>query len=177
MCSMCDRWNDRVFPDADLSEMSIIVTVFCIFLPPANEVWGKVICLHLSVILSTSGGGGGLPGPGEGLVENPTRRLLLRAVRILLECILVEYYFQFENYLPCAHRYVFKKRLVNGSEIRYIRFFFENYYNQCLHPGTVPKLFSKTLFSIKCAPDSLHWLQSLFFLWGLSQQRIPKIID
>ena len=24
-------------------------------LPPANEVWGKVICLHLSVILSTGG--------------------------------------------------------------------------------------------------------------------------
>ena len=28
------------------------------FLPPANEVWGKVIFLHLSVILFTRGGGG-----------------------------------------------------------------------------------------------------------------------
>ena len=38
-------------------------------LPPANEVWGKVICLHLSVILSTGGSGPrgclvwGVPGP------------------------------------------------------------------------------------------------------------------
>ena len=36
------------------------------FLPPANEVWGKVIFLHLSVILFT---GGGVPGqvlpPGQ----------------------------------------------------------------------------------------------------------------
>ena len=29
-----------------------------IFLPPANEVWGKVIFLHLSVILFTGGRGG-----------------------------------------------------------------------------------------------------------------------
>ena len=91
-------------------------------LPPANEVWGKVIFLHLSVILFTGGclvprgdawsrgsawsGGGGclvaeaglLPGGGAWsrgsalggcLVETPTRRLLLRVVRILLECILV----------------------------------------------------------------------------------------
>ena len=26
------------------------------FLPPANEVWGKVMFLHMSVILSTGGG-------------------------------------------------------------------------------------------------------------------------
>ena len=32
-------------------------------LPPANEVWGKVIFLHLSVILFT----GGVPGPGRGV--------------------------------------------------------------------------------------------------------------
>ena len=30
-----------------------------VLLPPANEVWGKVIFLHLSVILFT--GGGGIP--------------------------------------------------------------------------------------------------------------------
>ena len=29
-----------------------------LFLPPANEVWGKVMFLHLSVILFTRGGGG-----------------------------------------------------------------------------------------------------------------------
>ena len=35
-------------------------------LPPANEVWGKVIFLHLFVILFTGGGvpGLGVPGPG-----------------------------------------------------------------------------------------------------------------
>ena len=79
------------------------------FLPPANEVWDKVICLHLSVILSTGGvpapGGCLVPAgclvPGECLVlggvcsqgvpggDPIPRRLLLRAVRILLECILV----------------------------------------------------------------------------------------
>ena len=39
-------------------------------LPPANEVWGKVIFLHLSVILFTGGvscpGGGEGSGPGGG---------------------------------------------------------------------------------------------------------------
>ena len=30
---------------------------FCIYLPPANEVWGKVIFLHLFVILFTGGWG------------------------------------------------------------------------------------------------------------------------
>ena len=30
-----------------------LVKIFYIFLPPANEVWGKVIFLHLSVILFT----------------------------------------------------------------------------------------------------------------------------
>ena len=129
------------------------------YLPPANEVWGKVICLQVCVCpqggccpsmhskwypsmpCSRSGGGGypsmhcrwytsmpcsrswggGGSGPGPGpqprgklrgvwsggvpgrgvclfqggacsrgcLVETATLRLLLRAVRILLECILV----------------------------------------------------------------------------------------
>ena len=31
-----------------------------LFLPPANEVWGKIIFLHLCVILFTVGGGGSL---------------------------------------------------------------------------------------------------------------------
>ena len=110
--------------------------MFVFLLPPKNEVWGKVIFLHLSVILFTGGGvpgprgglvpeGGGMPGPGgvcswgvpgpggglllggawswggllRGcvpgpggwcLVETPPPRLLLLAVRILLECILVK---------------------------------------------------------------------------------------
>ena len=87
---------------------------------PANEVWGKVIFLHLFVILFTVGvpgpgvgsapGGSvprgsapGVPCSGGGLLPvcggvcsgggvpggDPPRRLLLRTVRILLECILV----------------------------------------------------------------------------------------
>ena len=70
--------------------------------------FAKVMFLHVSVILSTGGlptPGGGLvlgdafsrwgacsgggSGPGGCLVETPPRRLLLRAVCILLECILV----------------------------------------------------------------------------------------
>ena len=35
----------------------IVVSVKCDFLPPANEVWGKVIFFHLFVILFTGGGG------------------------------------------------------------------------------------------------------------------------
>ena len=70
------------------------------FLPPANEVWGKLMLLHLCVILFTEGGGRRLP-PGEsasrGLVGQtpaPPNWILRdtvneRAVRILLECILV----------------------------------------------------------------------------------------
>ena len=74
-----------------------------ILLLPANEVWGKVIFLHLSVILFTRGGvpgprgllrggclllGGGGSAPGGG---GAWWRPLLRAVRILLECILVSF--------------------------------------------------------------------------------------
>ena len=78
------------------------------FLPPANEVWGKVIFLHLFVILFTGevpgpggvpgargvpGPGGawsrGVPGPSGCLEETPPEQLLLWVVRILLECILV----------------------------------------------------------------------------------------
>ena len=63
--------------------------------------WGKVMFLQASVILLTgevcSGGGdclvpvGSAPGGGGGcLVETSPGRPLLRAVRILLECILVQ---------------------------------------------------------------------------------------
>ena len=87
--------------------------MFVLLLPPANEVWGKVILLHLSVILFTGGRVGawsrGVPGPrrvpapgGGGVCSqgvpasggmpggDPPGRLLLRAVRTLLECILVD---------------------------------------------------------------------------------------
>ena len=81
--------------------LSVCLSVFLpVCLPPANEVWGKVIFLDLSVILFT----GGMPGPGgawswgvpaprgwllRGGLQPPPGRLLLRTVRILLECILV----------------------------------------------------------------------------------------
>ena len=87
-----------------------------VFLPPANEVWGKVIfseaCVKNSVHEGEGvpGPGGRVPGPGGsaprgGLVPGesgpggcllpgvvwrpPPGQLLLPAVRILLECILV----------------------------------------------------------------------------------------
>ena len=41
------------------SQISTSAVLFS-YLPPANEVWGKVIFLHLSVILFT-GGGGAIP--------------------------------------------------------------------------------------------------------------------
>ena len=53
--------------------------ILTMFLPPANEVWGKVICLHLSVILSTGRcmvrgvpGLRGVPGPAACLVQGGT---------------------------------------------------------------------------------------------------------
>ena len=47
-----------------------------LFLPPANEVWGKVIFLHLSVILFTGGGGStwaGTPQQVPPLAGTPAR--------------------------------------------------------------------------------------------------------
>ena len=75
--------------------------------------FAKVMFLHVSVILSTGGWGWGCLVPGgclvlggtwsrglpaprgacSGGVEIPPWRLLLRAVRILLECILVNHWF------------------------------------------------------------------------------------
>ena len=85
-----------------------------LYLPPANEVWGKVIFSVACVKVSVHGGclvpGEGVSGPGGGFwsqgdisypagglgsgcvcgdPHSPPRWLLLRAVRILLECILV----------------------------------------------------------------------------------------
>ena len=105
-----------------------VLGIFSDQLPPANEVWGKVIFSEASVknsvhrgwgggvwsggvpasrglsgsggVPARGGGGSGLGGlvlgvcawsRGGGLVETPGR-LLLRVVRILLECILVHWY-------------------------------------------------------------------------------------
>ena len=69
------------------------------FLPLANEVWGKVMFLHVPVITghmtSFQGGlptGGLHPGGGiclQGLGQTPLSELEKRAVRILLEYFLV----------------------------------------------------------------------------------------
>ena len=104
----------------------VILILLDILLPPANEVWGKVICLQACVCPQWGGGlpglggsapwggacfqRGGVPGLGGCLLPGglllggacsrgggaaggvwwrPPGRLLLRAVRILLECILV----------------------------------------------------------------------------------------
>ena len=103
----------------------------CRCLPPANEVWCKVIFSQAYVKNSVHGGGGVLvPGeclvpegevPGSGeclvpegevpglegcLVETPlTGRLLPRAVRILLECILVGGTFKYMSWLRVTLRY------------------------------------------------------------------------
>ena len=67
------------------------------FITARKRSWGKVIFLHLSVILFTGGvpgrrgaWSGGVPGPGGVPGGDPPEWLLLRAVRILLECILVQ---------------------------------------------------------------------------------------
>ena len=91
----------------------IIVISFGLFLPPANEVCEGYVFTPVCQSFSSQGGAWswgclllGVPGPGGCLVpggawcrgvpgaggfpeETPPRRLLLRAVRILLECILV----------------------------------------------------------------------------------------
>ena len=72
------------------------------FIPPANQVWGKVIFSEACVKNSVHRGvwSGGVPTPVGGLLPggsgpggvpggDPPGRLLLRAVRILLECIVV----------------------------------------------------------------------------------------
>ena len=68
-------------------------------LPPANEVWGKVIFLHVCVILSTGGvrgrrgmcmaAGGACVVARGGMRRTRRDTVNERVVRILLECILV----------------------------------------------------------------------------------------
>ena len=103
------------------------------FLPPANEVWGKVIFLHLSVILSTGGRGstwagtphwhvhplgrytpwagippaGTPPGRYTPWQVHPHPMVHAWAVCILLECILlvidIVFITNFCGYLPLRH--------------------------------------------------------------------------
>ena len=119
--------------------------------------WGKVIFLHVSVILFTVGGGypsmpcrfpgphlrgnlrglarevsrphtwggpgcllwgggacsKGVPAPGGGVETPPPWRLLLRAVRILLECILVQWYFYGSNKTEKRHTLYFILGTIN----------------------------------------------------------------
>ena len=105
-------------------------------LPPANEVWGKVIFLHLFVILFTGGSA-----PGEGLLQGgacsrgsacsrgcllqggacswgvpggePPGWLLLQTVHILLECILVLLHF----YPNCMKMKRIGPRVVPGTPL------------------------------------------------------------
>ena len=120
-------------------EQAVCILLECILLPPANEVWGKVIFLHLSVILFTvildqvhppgqvhppwTGTppdqvhpplGPGTPSPGTrytplwAQVPPPEQCMLgdtgnKRAVRILLECILVLRSFLFDRFRFCFH--------------------------------------------------------------------------
>ena len=57
--------NSFNYASGKFCKVIIILELFMVcynesfFLPPANEVWGKVVFLHLCVILFT--GGGGLP--------------------------------------------------------------------------------------------------------------------
>ena len=103
-------WKENLFPqflvvhqtdtlnalsEFNLPYVIVIVNITkCDFLPPANEVWGKVIFLHLSVILFK--GGSTFEGtPGTRYTTHLRKQCMLgdtgnkRAVRILLECILV----------------------------------------------------------------------------------------
>ena len=84
-----------------------------LLLPPANEVWGKVIFLHLFVILFTGGSASvhdGIPPPDQAPsgtrppqdqappgTEHAGDTVNARAVRILLECNLVLPIFSAEN--------------------------------------------------------------------------------
>ena len=93
---LCQRehWHLRIG-----IEPILCICVLLPLLPSANEVWDKVICLQECVCPQ------GVPGPGTRLVGvlsrgvpggdtlPPPRRLLLRVVRILLECILVNQIF------------------------------------------------------------------------------------
>ena len=91
-----------------------ILNTDILLLPPANEVWGKIMFLHLSDNHSvhgvggcTSGSGGVRPwvlGCAHAPREPPTANK--RAVRILLECFLVRIHFgPQEHSVTCTRKY------------------------------------------------------------------------
>ena len=49
----------ETFQSITMTLLSEHLPILLLLLPPANEVWGKVIFLHVCVILSTGVGGGG----------------------------------------------------------------------------------------------------------------------
>ena len=87
------------------------------FLPPANEVWGKVIFSETSVILFTGGRsayrGVCLLGKGsayrEDWTEPPPPESEKRAVRILLECFLIVYVYGKQLFLLHCHTEIYAR--------------------------------------------------------------------
>ena len=91
----CFPWAVATLQDHRQSALkcNLSVRVLCIntiflFLPPANEVWGKVMFLHRSVSQSVHRPDSFPPGR----YPPPLRWQLKRAVRILLECIIVGFF-------------------------------------------------------------------------------------
>ena len=85
----------------------------------------------------------GVPGPGGCLVENTPGRLLLRAVRILLECILVdrcEHIFAFSPTTPSFEHYICQNDICNNN-------LHQNNIIICLLALEPSKIYLKTLFS------------------------------
>ena len=66
--------------------------IFHSLLLPANEVWGKVIFLHLSVILFTGGGGymGGTPTNNNRFLRHTQQFVLMKSSKrhqlIVIKC-------------------------------------------------------------------------------------------
>ena len=80
------QWRFKDFPDwGRQSKRCHLSGGGNLLLPPANEVWGKVIFSQASVILFTEGGVRDMHAPQQILWDVVNER----AVRILLECILV----------------------------------------------------------------------------------------
>ena len=134
-----------------------------ILLPPPKEVWGKVIFSEACVKNSVHGGvpaRGGVPAPGGAWWRAPGR-LLLRAVRILLECTLV--YFYFRNILNCdirppfhsdsvEPRHVWRRKQTTNSHSR-------RYSSQC---GALKTFWQQ---------NNRNHSQCLFWIWATDSAR------
>ena len=75
-------------PPGRLLLRAVHILLECILVNLCHSVWGKVIFSEACVKNSVHGGSVPVPG-GRGNGGDPPGRLLLRAVHILLECILV----------------------------------------------------------------------------------------